>query len=566
MTEVLRFAIITAGTALEAWQEHCVRKLLALDGIHLALRIILIRPHASLAASSAHSKAGFPSIGCYWHQRFWRRATARRMVTALDEFDRTPLMACSTNTPGPNLHDFREADSDVIAQHKLDFILLLDDTRITGKILEAARFGVWAFDFGEPDQTRRRPPGFWEIYHGSPVTSARLWRLTGADAMQILLKEGFLKTIRFSYGRNLNNLLMECAQWPAQVCVDIQKGNAGYLDAPAKPYQAPNNALPSNLEFIEFMVKSLRNLLAEMRDTLFRHGLWNVGIVREPIQSFLSTEFHPHIRYLTSGDPDRFLADPFGVARDGTITMLCEDFDYHAHKGNISSVEVANGLDVDSLLVQPHMALPLPVHASHPYLFEHQGELYCVPETARLREVGLYRALTFPSRWVKIATLLADVAALDTTIFQHDGLWWLTCTDKDQGAHSKLFIWYADGLFGTWQAHAANPVKIDVRSARPAGTPFVYQGKLYRPAQDCSRTYGGAVVINEVTRLTTAEFREQTVAVINPDPTSPYPDGIHTLSAVGNVTLVDGKRLVFKESVLRRSLRRELAKIGLLPR
>ena len=39
-------------------------------------------------------------------------------------------------------------------------------------------------------------------------------------------------------------------------------------------------------------------------------------------------------------------------------------------------------------------------------------------------------------------------------------------------------------------------VKTDVRSARPAGTPFVYQGELYRPAQDCSRTYGGSIVIH----------------------------------------------------------------------
>ena len=63
---------------------------------------------------------------------------------------------------------------------------------------------------------------------------------------------------------------------------------------------------------------------------------------------------------------------------------------------------------------------------------------------------------------------------------------------------TDLHIWWSDDLFGQWRPHAANPVKIDARSARPAGTPFVHAGTLYRPAQDCSHTYGGAVAICRV--------------------------------------------------------------------
>ncbi len=37
-------------------------------------------------------------------------------------------------------------------------------------------------------------------------------------------------------------------------------------------------------------------------------------------------------------------------------------------------------------------------------------------------------------------------------------------------------------------------------------------GALYRPAQDCSVTYGGAVVINRIDRLTPEEFSEQPVS------------------------------------------------------
>jgi hypothetical protein len=102
-------------------------------------------------------------------------------------------------------------------------------------------------------------------------------------------------------------------------------------------------------------------------------------------------------------------------------------------------------------------------------------------------------------------------------------------------------------------------VKVDVRSARPAGTPFVVDGTLYRPAQDCSRTYGGRVTINRVLILTPLAFREEPFAFVDPDPEGPYPDGLHTLSQVGNVTLIDGKRTLFVPVEFRRVLLKKLA-------
>jgi hypothetical protein len=69
---------------------------------------------------------------------------------------------------------------------------------------------------------------------------------------------------------------------------------------------------------------------------------------------------------------------------------------------------------------------------------------------------------------------------------------------------------------------------------------------LIRPAQDCSRSYGSAITLNRIVALTPTEFREETVARIDPDPDGPYPHGIHTLSFVGESMLVDGKRHEFR--------------------
>ena len=565
MIKPLRFAIIGSGAGLEAWQARCLEQLRTPGGAQLVLRMVLASPDSSPSVSSTDPENGsfswFPR-----YRRFCLRPDAQRTVPAASVFDHVPVRVCRITMSGENIVHFHDTDISAIAQYDLDFMVHFGDSGVGGKILEAARFGVWAFDYGDREETLAGPPAFWEIFRGNPATGGTLRRLTGAESAGVVLKQGFLKTIHYSYSRNLSTLLFECALWPAQVCTDILNDNADYLEAPPVRHKAPGYSLPSNRQMILFFAKILRNLLAEMRNTFFRHGLWNIGIVHAPIHVFLEPRVHHHVEYLHSAPADRFLADPFGIVRDGRLNILCEGFDYHTYRGIISSIEFDATSGAEKMPVQPQTALDLPAHASYPYLFEHQGEVYCVPETARMREVSLYRALEFPKRWVKVAVLLPDVAGVDATLFQYDGLWWLTCTDKNQWAQAKLFIWYAPDLYGPWQPHAANPVKTDVRSARPAGTPFLYQGRLYRPAQDCSRTYGGAIIIHEVTHLSTRKFSEKPVAVVNPDPAGPYPDGTHTLSAVGHVTLVDGKRFAFKGRAFRHALRRELAKIGFFRR
>jgi len=133
---------------------------------------------------------------------------------------------------------------------------------------------------------------------------------------------------------------------------------------------------------------------------------------------------------------------------------------------------------------------------------------------------------------------------VDPTLFQHEGRWWLLCSSRHQGSLHNLFIWYADTLLGPWRPHDGNPVKNDVRSSRPAGTPFAHEGHLYRPTPDCSRTYGARVVLNRINKLTPEEFVEEAVREISP--IAPYSDGVHTLSSCGEMTLIDGKRAVIK--------------------
>jgi hypothetical protein len=264
---------------------------------------------------------------------------------------------------------------------------------------------------------------------------------------------------------------------------------------------------------------------------------WNVGVIAQPISDFLKPNNNPKIMWLPAPGKGKYFADPFGLIRDNRIFILCEEFDYSSRKGRIVCFEEGE----DHAFGASRVAMELPIHLSYPYLLEWDGETYCIPETSQAREVSLYRAQEFPYRWEKAATLIANFPGLDASIFEFDGRWWLTCTNLEDGQWEKLFIWHADNLIGPWQPHSANPVKISRRSSRPAGTPFMHEGTLYRPAQDCSNSYGQNVVINRIKRLTTEGFEEEEVACVKPFQ-APYLEGLHTLSSIDRMTLIDGKR------------------------
>ncbi len=270
------------------------------------------------------------------------------------------------------------------------------------------------------------------------------------------------------------------------------------------------------------------------------YDYWHIGLMDVPIGSLLSTSALPEVRWLPMPPRGTFLADPFLVRINGQNTILCEAFDYRIGKGRIVAIPLAAPTTME-------IVLDLPVHVSFPFPVEHNGHLYCIPETAALSEVCLYEVTDAPIRMRKVATLLNDISLCDPVVFRMEERWWLLGTDQRTDPSSTLLAWYADELTGPWRPHLRNPIKQDIGSARSAGTPFLEDGILYRPSQDCSHVYGGRTIINRVSRLTPAEFVEHPVAVVEPVHDGPFPNGLHTVSAAGSTTLVDGKarRYVF---------------------
>ncbi|HZO24249.1 MAG TPA: hypothetical protein VFB37_17285 [Steroidobacteraceae bacterium] len=444
----------------------------------------------------------------------------------------------------------------------LDFVLSFASAPAAAALREQARWGVWRYQFGDWTRLRGGPPGFWEVHYGDPESAVLLVRETPDPDAVVVLREGYVRTLAQSVARNRAQLLSVAVHFAAQMCLDLQNGVVEHMSTATRRSGAPAHGDPTSLQRAICTLRILGRMAAEGYHALFTHTQWNVGIVEQPITAFVNGARPTSVRWLPAPKRNEFRADPFGVLRDGHLTILLEDFSYISNRGTISATQPAAGTTVP-VTIGPQPA----VHLSYPYLIEVEGRLYCMPEAHEAREVVLYEVKRFPDDWARVARFPIETVIVDATLFRHEDRWWIAGSEPGtKGASSELHLWYAPAIEGPWTAHPGNPVKIDIRSARPAGTPFYRDGQLYRPAQDCSRSYGGRVSINHVLALTPTAFQEVVVATVEPAATGLFREGIHTLSSVGAITLIDGKRTLFVPEEFQRNarhfLRQALRRLG----
>lgn len=564
----LRAAVLTGAGRVPEWQVRTIRRLAEVDGVELVLW--LVAPSKGLP-TARRREDGRPGVLEGLAERALNRPAgeAFRPGDLSDLLDGVAVRRVSSPSDGGQGRLLNGAAAQLLEAARADLLLDLAPGERAAPSFEVPPLGVWRLRHGSGPPDIDAPPGAAEILAGEPLVAASLVRL-GPRGRETVLEEGRLRTVPASLAHTRSRLLLGTCSWPARMCRGLLAGSPSVTElfssrgeAEGRDGNGPEAGFPppgGTLRPWTLLAVLLRNRFRERFRDYFRHEEWAVGILDRPVGELAADGGVPEdgrlgsVRWIRAGARERYLADPFGIPGPEGLVILAEEFDYRERRGWIRALEVDGGTGSRDR----GRVLPLPVHASYPYLFRHGGEIYCVPETVEAREVALFRARHFPYHWEKEAVLLEDFAAADPTVFRFRGRWWLLAADNDGETSTHLHAWHAAELAGTWRPHPLNPLKSDAGSARPAGTPFLVDGELYRPAQDCSRTYGGAVVIHRVLRLSPTEFREEPVRVLRPDPEGPFPAGLHTLADAGEVTLIDGKRDVLVPSAFLRSLRQTL--------
>jgi hypothetical protein len=389
----------------------------------------------------------------------------------------------------------------------------IDDTRLDG----IARYGVWRF----------RVDGTSEVVAGEPLSRSAVLARLAPGAEPRLVYQSWSRTYPLSVARNREALLAKTAEFAWRALREAHRSGNAWLEQckvlAAPPPEPPVSPAPILKRILTRGVQKALNV--EQWFLAFR---WNG-------EAKLSGNLEGFTRVMPPRD--RYWADPFPVEKDGRHYVFFEELPFRAGKAHIAMIEVRR----DGSWSRPVTVLERDYHLSYPFLVEHDGRLYMIPETAQNRTVEAYRCLDFPLRWRLEKVLLEGVRLVDATFHRAADRWWMFANGAAGASRiydDELHLFHAERLLGEWQPHARNPVKSDARCARPAGRLQWRNGALYRPAQICAPLYGAGLSMNRVLRLTPHDYAERQVERVLPAQAEGIL-GLHTLNRAGDLTVVD---------------------------
>jgi hypothetical protein len=307
-------------------------------------------------------------------------------------------------------------------------------------------------------------------------------------------------------------------------------------------HAAATSSCPALLAFHPIL--ALPRLARELiRRTRFRFAHWRVGYRLIDGPGVAETGYLGAGWAVLQDDGTRFFADPFPVEWQGRHFIFVEDFSHAAGKAVISFIEIG----ADGRASPPRKVIEEPHHLSYPQVFARDGQMWMLPEGSGGRELTLYRAESFPDRWVRHAVLFTGRELSDATLVEYTDRLWLFATERDgHGSTSDtLVVFHATRLDGPWTAHPMNPITIDRAAARPGGAAVQVGNKLLLPLQDGTLGYGSGLGLAEITELTKTAVRLARPVPIGDTGDFPYPK-IHTLNRAGRLEVIDGIAVVPK--------------------
>lgn len=539
----LRFGVMVDDIQLEAWKVETIKKLVQ-GGMTLAvvIRNVEKSDKKGFFKRLAHYPVRRMFFQVWNHHQF--KPECKAMVSLEEGLSPIGLQLASIPTIDcePIQRDFStyisNNDIETIKNQNLDFILRFGFNIVRGEVLNAAKYGIWSFHHDDEMSYRGGPPGFWEWMNNDPRNGIILQRLTESLDRGYILKKRWYPTILHSYKAHLNQLYFESAEMPLQVCREIQ--HTGDVKAVLSESKALVNRAPVNFKMLSYWIKCVTRRIRFHAHDLFRQEDWNVGFLEMPYSQFIKSplEYDAEIKWFKKKRRSRYNADPFVITTQKDTYVFFESYSYRKGKGCIKVARLSEGFR------KHRLALEEEHHLSYPFVFEHEGEVYCLPESNEAGKLNLYRFNEKKQKLEHDCVLVEPIRAVDPTLIFKDGQWNLFLTKKDF-ASVKLYRYVSNDLRGHYQPWYGNPVKVDCADARMAGSFFDYEGSLVRPAQECVRYYGTAVVLNRVKTFDDLRYEEEQFDRIEPFTTSHFKQGLHTVNGNEKLVVFDGKRWTF---------------------
>lgn len=249
---------------------------------------------------------------------------------------------------------------------------------------------------------------------------------------------------------------------------------------------------------------------------------WNIGFAEITPDELISQKKLPKIKWVKHPYRDRFFADPFILdVNDSVISVLVEELIF-GHKGTIIQ------LDIDRKtfrLLNRTEILRKDTHLSYPLIIKKQDTVYVYPENG---ESGSHSEYIYnkDNHVLVYSKEICGEPLTDATPLTFEGNNYLFSTrmpDSLKDAH----LYIHDRELEKYVITDESPVVKESKNARMGGNFFESKGETYRPAQNCSKRYGGSLGIYKVESIN--PFKEKKCFELMPSSWR-YNLGIHTLN------------------------------------
>jgi methionyl-tRNA formyltransferase len=522
-----KFGVMCDSQFIKEWQYRSIEYILEKTNYSLELVI--------LNSNKKQYKINSKNI-LYYLTKFLiikTKQTRRRNIAELNA--KCDNVYCNTVQRGTYSKYFYDDDIEKIKSYELDFILRFGFGIIRGRILNVCKYGIWSFHHGDEKKYRGETYCFWEIYNNDFVTGSILQILTDKLDGGKVLKKGYFKTQLHSYSKNIEQALELSSLWPSQICIEIINGT--YRDKDQSTTNGRIYKAPTNSQMLKFCILLIRNKFRNIYSKYFTFDQWHVGYIRKNIQDVLLNKIDiKEIVWLSNKSNSRFIADPFLFSCGQKTILAVESLPYNTCKGEI---EVYNKF-LNSIEKKEEFSLIEPFHLSYPNIFKICDSLYCLPEAYSSNQLRLYE---YKNKVWNKHVLIDNIRAIDPEIILYEGYYWLFFTMKNNFHDTLLYLYYSTNIFDNWCPHPLNPVIFDIRRARGAGKIQDINGSLIRFGQNYSRHKEGSISICRINKLNKLEYEEEILSEIKPLVHSFYPDKIHTINGVGNITVFDAAKI-----------------------
>jgi hypothetical protein len=431
---------------------------------------------------------------------------------------------------------------EMIRSKRLDVLIRFGFDSLGGEIAKTAKFGIWSFQHSDTEFYRGGPTQFWEMRERNPFSGVVLQAVTQEQSEPVVLAKSLFATEQtISVSRNRYIPYWGSADLLVQKLHELHEFGWDYVVERALPnasYKGKRDRYeyPGNGEMVAWLAPILLKKAAAypFRSPQVQH--WRVATRRGSVPLFDAHGDCSGFRWI---EPPRghAWADPFLFQHEGKYWGFFEDYSYASMRGSIACAEISQNGDWGPPIVCLENAS---CHYSYPHVFRDGSEIFMIPESYDSNFVELYRCRQFPNHWVREAVLL-EGRFIDSTVWQHEELWWFATTSADPvpGGNS-LWLYYSQSLTGEWKFHPRNPISRDIRYSRAAGRVFRHQDRLIRTSQSGAPTYGYSINFHEITNLSVQCYAERVIKTVTPEHWKGMA-GVHTYNCAGDLEVIDGR-------------------------